>query len=186
PLRLHGVGGAHADPVDETSLLRQYLTCPEQNVDGGLIDGADTGVEYPPPLRADARALAGLHRQIGAKPGADLLRQPVAEDKRIGGAVHRGQRALTHLSWQRRDFGFARRIDADDAGADLAAGIAQDNLGLDRGRNRARYPTLQSRHDGQRILDATPPRLRRQAVDLGGVVGLLRRLRRWIAAFVGD
>ena len=89
-----GSGSAHAHLVDQAGLLREDLPGLDQHIGRAFVDLADAGVEHADHLGVDAGALAGLQRDVGADAGADLLRQPVAEDDGVGGAIERGQRAL--------------------------------------------------------------------------------------------
>ena len=155
-----------------------------EHIGGALVDLAHAGMEEADHLRVDARAFAGLQRDVGADAGADLFRQPVAEDDGVGGAVERGERGAAHLLGQVGHLGFAPRIDADHAGGDVVVGVADDRLHLHRRPDRARQPGFQRRHAGERVLDAAPARFRRQAVDFRAGVECLGRLRRRRAAFV--
>ena len=163
-----GSAQPNAHFVHQAGLLGQDLPGLGQHVGRALVLLAHAGVEEADHLGADAGALAGLQCDVGADAGADLFRQPVAEDDGVGGAIERGERGTAHLLGQLRHPGLAPRIDARHRRGHVVIGIADDRLHFHRWRDPAGQPGFQRCHRGERILDAGPARFRRQAVNLGG------------------
>src|SRR4051794_24972921 len=89
--RSHRVDDANPDLVYQPGLPRENLSRAHQRVGGAFVDRAHAGMEEADHLGVDARALAGLHRNIGADAGPDLFTQPVAENDGVGGAIERGE-----------------------------------------------------------------------------------------------
>ncbi len=134
----------------------------------------------------DADIAAAGDGDVGADLGGELFGQPVAQNDGVGRTVQRGQLALAHLRLQVRDLCFAARIDAGDRDPHVTARIADQALGGDRRRHRARNPCLHRRYRRHRVLDAAAANLGLQPVDFGGCIALLARLRGRLAALVRD
>ena len=106
--RLHRIGEPNPQFVDQAGLLGEDLSGLGEHIGCAFVQLAHAGMEKADHLGVDARALAGLQRDIGADAGADLFRQPVADDDSVGGAIKGGERGAAHLLRQLGHFASRR------------------------------------------------------------------------------
>ena len=176
----------NAQLVHETGLAGQDLGGPHQRVGLAFVDLPHARVEQTHHLGQNRAPVPRRHRHGIADAHADARRECVSEDDGVRRPVQALECSHAHLHGELRDLRLAARINADHRGGGVATIVAQDRLGLGRRCDRAGDPALQRGQDGQRVLDAAPFCLRRQAVDLDRIEqrhgGLVRRF----AALVRD
>jgi hypothetical protein len=185
-LGLLDVVQAQPDLVDHVDAVLQDLRLLEQSVGLGVVERGDAGIEDAHHLDLEHHAGGRQRGQGIVQARAELGGQPRAQNDPVGGRVEVVQRALDEIALDVGDPALARRIDADQAGGDVLAAVAQDDLAAQHRRDRDSRQTRELHHLGLAVLDPTGLVLRLDPgqPDRAIAVGQFDGLRRRPAVFV--
>ena len=184
--RLHDVGYADADRVDEARLPGEDLGGLHQRVGLRLVDLRDAGVGEGDDGGGQRAPLTRCERDRVADPDADFLGQPVAEDDRVRGLVEIVEAAAPDLVRQLRDPALPARVDAGEVRRRIAPRVADHRARLHRWRDGPPEPALERGDDRVGVLDAGPRHRRAEPGEGDGVVDVLDRLAGRVALLVAQ